>query len=284
MAANVRKIKTRIGNIEDIRQITKAMNAIAMTKLTRMKRRLVMSRSYMERIESFIAALLAQVPAETDPHPLVVENGSERVGILILNSDRGLCGRFKGDLNRKGEDLLKSFNGEGRILAGGEKARSFFSRRQKALLRDYAHLYEDPTPAVARQIASDLISLYLDGSLGRVVLVMMSFVSDLVQRVSVEEILPIKVETKESDMLIEPNLDQLLDFVLPFYLQGKIYAALVNTKTSEHAIRLQAMKSATDNANDLLKALTRSYNKARQQSITREIADIMGGAEALRER
>lgn len=283
MAANVRAIKGRIGNIENVRQITKAMNAIAMSRVTRMKRRLVEMRPYMEELEAFIAALLAQLSDRIEPHPLTVENRSAEVGILVLNADRGLCGRFKGDLNRKGEELLLELNRRGRILAGGEKARAHFTRRQVKILRNYAHLYEDPRTAVAEQIASDLISLYLEGTLGRVVLVYMHFVSDLVQRVVVEEVLPIKVEAKGVEALIEPNPIQMLEFALPFYLQGKIFAALMDSKTSEDAIRRQAMKNATDNADDLLKVLTRYYNKARQQSITREIADIMGGAEALRE-
>ena len=111
----------------------------------------------------------------------------------------------------------------------------------------------------------------------------MRFISDLRQRLVVEEVLPIRVEAKGRDALIEPDPARMLDVVLPLYLQGKIFSALLHTKTSEDAIRRQAMRNATDNADDLLKTLTRSYNKARQQSITREISDIMGGAEALRD-
>ena len=283
MAIGVRAIKGRIGNIENIRQITRAMNAIAMTKVTRMKRRLSEVRPYLEGLEAFLAALLAQIGEGTGPHPLTITNGSPYVGILVLNADRGLCGRFKGELNRKGYDLLAELDEKGRVLAGGEKARAYFARQRVEVLKGYVRVYEDPTTAIAHRMASDLISLYSEGMVGRVVLVYMRFISDLAQRVIVEEILPIRVESRGPEALIEPDLKDMLDFTLPLYLQGKLFSTLLETKTSEHAIRRQAMKNATDNADDLLKILTRTYNKARQQSITREIADIMGGAEALRD-
>ena len=132
-------------------------------------------------------------------------------------------------------------------------------------------------------MASDLISLFLNGKVGRVMLVYMRFVSDLAQRVTVEDLLPIRIEPTGTETLIEPDTVHLLNFALPMHVEGKLFSALLETKTSEHAVRRQAMKNATDNAEDLIKSLTRSYNKARQQSITREIADIVGGAEALRE-
>ena len=282
MAIGVRAIKGRIGNIENVRQITKAMNAIAMTKVTRMKRRLAAGQPYVGSVESFLEALLAQISANADPHPLTVENGSPYVGIVVFNADRGLCGRFKGDLNRKAHDLLSELEERGRLVIGGEKARTYFTRQRVDVLKTFVRVYEEPTSVFARTLASELISFFLKGEVGRVVLVYMKFLSDLAQRVVVEELLPIRVEAKGAEALLEPVGRRLLDTALPAYLAGRLFYALLETKTSEHAIRRQAMKNATDNAEDLLKLLTRSYNKARQQSITREIADIMGGAEALR--
>jgi len=284
MSANVRSIKGRIENIENIRQITKAMNAIAMTKVTRMKKRLLFTRPYLAETESFLSRLLGRTAGKLAPHPLTLENGSPYVGVFVLNSDRGLCGRFKGDLNRKGEEILAGLRPQGKLLAGGEKARTHFARRSVEVLKTYSHLYEEPSLQDATTIAADLVSFYREGAVGRVMLVYMQFVSDLGQRVVAEDLLPIRVAATDGDDLIEPDPAGALEFVVPFYLRVKILTALMETKTSEHAIRRQAMKSATDNADDLLVALTRSYNRARQQSITREIADIMGGAEALRER
>lgn len=282
MAQHVRAIKGRIGNIENIAQITRAMNAIAMTKVTRMKRRLAEVRPYLEELDRYIAQLIGRIPAEVEPHPLLAPNGSDAVGVMVLNSDRGLCGRYKGDLNRRGEELLRESGRDARLLAGGEKARSFFVRRGIKPLLSYPHVYDQPTAETARRMAGDLIGLYLEERVGRIVLVYMKFVSDLRQQLVVEEFLPVKATPETNDVLAEPNVEEMLDVSLRLSLQGRLYAALLETKTSEDAIRRQAMRNATDNAEDLLKALTRAYNKARQQAITREIADIIGGAEALR--
>ncbi len=282
MAQQVRAIKGRIGNIENIAQITRAMNAIAMTKVTRMKRRLAAVRPYLEELNGYIATLIGRIPPDAEPHPLTVPNGSDAVGVMVLNSDRGLCGRYKGDINRKGEELLGASAPDAELLAGGEKARVHFARRGIEPLRSYAHTYDQPTAETARRMAGDLIDLYLERQVGRIVLVYMRFVSDLKQVLVVEEFLPVSIEPEVNDVLVEPSVEEMLDVSLRLSLQGRLYAALLETKTSEDAIRRQAMKNATDNAEDLLKGLTRAYNKARQQEITREIADIIGGAEALR--
>ena len=282
MSQHVRAIKGRIGNIENIAQITKAMNAIAMTKVTRMKRRLHEMTPYISDLETFISELLGRRETDTEPHPLLVANESEAVGVFVLNSDRGLCGRYKGDLNRRAEEVMQKHAQDGRLLVGGEKARVHFSRRRIEPLLSFTHTYDPPSRAAATRMADAVIDLYLKGEVGRIVLVYMRFVSDLKQVLAVEEFLPVSAEPITNDMLVEPSVEEMLDISLRAYLRGKMYAALLDTKTSEDAIRRQAMKSATDNAEDLLKGLTRAYNKARQQAITREIADIIGGAEALR--
>jgi F-type H+-transporting ATPase subunit gamma len=131
-------------------------------------------------------------------------------------------------------------------------------------------------------MADDAMDLYLTGEVGAVRLVSMRFVSDLAQRLVFEDLLPVRLEPERSEFLVEPDVETILASTLPLYVRAKLYTVILETKTSEDAIRRQAMKSATDNAEDLQKTLTRSYNRARQQSITREIADIIGGAEALR--
>jgi F-type H+-transporting ATPase subunit gamma len=282
MAQYVRAIKSRIGNIEDIAQITSAMNAIAMTKVTRLKRRLAQVRPYFAELESFARKLAGQRAGSVEPHPLMVGNGVGKAAILVLNSDRGLCERYKGELNRAAEAELRDAGPSSRILAGGEKARAYFVRRGMEPLRSYVNVYEPPTWDAAVRIADDAIGLYRSGEVGRVKMVYMRFVSDLAQRLTVADLLPVKVEPEPSESLVEPDLATALENTLPLYVRVKLYTALLETKTSEDAIRRQAMRNATDNAEDLLETLRRSYNRARQQSITREIADIQGGAEALR--
>jgi len=282
MAQYVRAIKSRIGNIEDIAQITSAMNAIAMTKVTRLKRRLTQVRPYFAELESFARKLAGQHTGSGEPHPLMVGNGASKAAILVLNSDRGLCERYKGELNRAAEAELRDGGPSAQILAGGEKARAYFVRRGMEPLRSYANVYEPPTWDAAVRIADDAMDLYRSGEVGRVKMVYMRFVSDLAQRLTVADLLPVHVEPEPSEFLVEPDLATALENTLPLYVRVKLYTAMLETKTSEDAIRRQAMRNATDNAEDLLETLRRSYNRARQQSITREIADIQGGAEALR--
>jgi F-type H+-transporting ATPase subunit gamma len=204
------------------------------------------------------------------------------MAVLVLNSDRGLCERYKGELNHAAQSELAQSGSAARVLAGGEKARAYFARHGIEPLRTYVDVYEPPTWEAAARIADEVMDLYQRGEIGRVKLVYMRFLSDLSQKVAVVDLLPIALEPEHGDALVEPDLATILANTLPLYVRVKLYAAMVETKTSEDAIRRQAMKNATDNAEELLETLRRSYNRARQQSITREIADIIGGAEALR--
>jgi F-type H+-transporting ATPase subunit gamma len=282
MAQNVRALKGRIGNIENIGQITKAMNAIAMTKVTRMKRRLAETRPYIQGLTAFSQRMMGRLAADQESHPLLVDNGTTKAALFVLNADRGLCGRYKGELNRESENRVREYGADGQLILGGDKARAYFARRDVSVFATYAHVYDEPTEAIATRMADELISQYERCEIGRIDLIYMRFVSDLAQKLVVEPFLPLSIEATENDDLIDPEAEGMLDIALRMTLRAKLYAALIETKTSEDALRRQAMRAATDNAEDLLKNLTRVYNKARQQAITREIADIIGGAEALR--
>ncbi|MCK5828617.1 ATP synthase F1 subunit gamma [Candidatus Bipolaricaulota bacterium] len=282
MAQNVRALKNRIGNIENIGQITKAMNAIAMTKVTRMKRRLAETRPYIEGLTAFSQRMIGRLSSDEENHPLMVANGSSNVAVFVLNADRGLCGRYKGELNRTSEKLIHELGSDGQLILGGDKARAYFARRDVSILRTYTNVYDEPTEAIATRMADELMSLYEGGEVGRIELVYMRFVSDLSQEMVVQPFLPLSIDVDANDDLIDPEAEAMLNIALRMTLRATLYAALLETKTSEDALRRQAMRAATDNAEDLLKSLTRVYNKARQQAITREIADIIGGAEALR--
>jgi F-type H+-transporting ATPase subunit gamma len=282
MAQYVRAIRDRIRNIEDIEQITSAMNAIAMTKVTRLKRRLAHVRPYFADLEAFTRKLVGQWALDARPHPLTVDPGKANAAVLVLNSDRGLCERYKGELNHAAEAELAQAGPTAKLLAGGEKARAYFARRGIEPVRSYVGTYDPPTWEAAVRVGDEVIDLFQQGKIGRVKLVYMRFLSDLSQKVAVVDLLPIALEPEAGDALVEPDLSTAFASTLPLYVRVKLYAAMVETKASENAIRRQAMKNATDNAEELLESLRRSYNRARQQSITREIADILGGAEALR--
>ena len=282
MAQYVRAIKSRIANIEGIAKITNAMNAIAMTKVMRLKRRLASVGPYVEDLEAFTRRLAGQRAPDAVPHPLTVDRGPDRTTILVLNSDRGYCERYKGELNHAAEQELEKAGPAARVLAGGEKARTYFVRRGIEPLRSYANVYEPPTWTAAAGMADEIMDLFARGEIDRVRVVYMRFASDLSQKLGTVDLLPVAVQSEPGEALVEPDLPTALAEVLPLYVRAKLYALMIETKTSEEAIRRRAMKSATDNAEELLETLRRAYNRARQQSITREIADILGGTEALR--
>lgn len=304
----LREIRRRIASIDEVRQITKAMYTIALSRTFRLKEQLRSSRTYLTEATRVFRAVLAGVELKGgggdgdggEAHPLIqgpstpAPAGGPR-GVFVVNSDRGLCGRFPEELNRRAEELLRE--GAERIICGGERARRYFSPRADRrfkIIKEYIHFYDRPTFAQGKEIARDLMALFQAGELGAVDAVYMRFHSDLRQEVVVERLLPFPSQLGEPEegaesepgprplRLYEPSAWAVLEGFALQYLAARVYNILVESKTSEQAIRRQAMKNATDNADELIEELTLQFNKARQQAITKEIADIIGGAEALR--
>ncbi len=282
MGARVRQIRRRIGNVRHVRQITKAMYTIAATQVIQRKRVLAAARPFAEAAKRVLADLIATANRESVTHPLV--HGVERAGtaLLVVNADRGLCGRYVGDVNRTAVKAARE-KPQTQVLAGGDKAHRHFRRGPWPLVTSYVHVYDRPTVEIARQMRDDLLALY-ETKVGEAYVVYTYFRGELAQQVRVERLLPLDLPAgTPRDLLVEPELPIVVDSLARLYLTGRILGILHEAKASEHAIRRQAMKAATDNADELLEKLTLSYNKARQHRITSELADIMGGAEALRE-
>lgn len=282
MGARVRQIRRRIGNVRHVRQITKAMYTIAATHVMQRKRALNAARPFTDTAGSVLADLAATARQEGVAHPLVHGVSQTGTAVLVVSSDRGLCGRYAADLNRAGAELARQ-NAAVRILAGGDKAHRHFRRGPWPVVQHYVHAYDRPTVEVAHRVRDDLLALY-GTEVGEAYVVYTYFRGELAQQVRAERLLPFDLPPgKPQDLLIEPDLATGLGELAHLYLTGRLLRVLLEAKASEHAIRRQAMKAATDNADDILERLTLSYNKARQQRITTELADIMGGAEALRE-
>jgi F-type H+-transporting ATPase subunit gamma len=280
MAKRTRQILRRIQNIRHVRQITKAMYAIAATQVIQRKRALFAARPFGEGSEGALAELWAAARAAGISHPWFERAQRSGVAILVLNSDRGLCGRYVGDINRAALELAEGKEGVW-ILAGGDKAIRFFRARPWPVVAEYSHTYERPGLEAARRILADVVDGYRE--VGEVWAVYMKFHGELSQRVTRERLLPLEVpEAEAPDLIVEPGLPQLLGHAAELHLLGRIFLLLLEAKASEQAIRRQTMKAATDNADELIEKLTLLYNKARQHGITAELADIMGGAEALR--
>ncbi|MBS3740223.1 ATP synthase F1 subunit gamma [Candidatus Bipolaricaulota bacterium] len=303
--AQAREVKSRIDNIKDIKQITKAMNAIAMAKVTRLKKKLNKATPYREAAESKLK-LFTQSDLPRDSRgeeklsPLLTEGDGEGVGLVVFNSDRGLAGNYTVDLNRAARDFILSREEDLRLYAGGEKGRNFF-RKWDELERSWVGFYQEPEFSHAEAIGEELLEDFLGGKFRELWVVYMKFHSDLSQELKLEKILPLsrpdeteaekesEVSSKADDTtrieeyLFEPRKEDIVSTYCREWFLESIFWIILNTKTSEQAIRRKTMRDATDNADELIEDLTLTYNKARQQQITREIADIIGGAEALRE-
>ncbi len=294
-----REIKGRIANIKDIKQITKAMNAIAMAKVTRLKKKLSRAGPYQEVVNSKLELLLenrqeTERQEEESLSPLLSKGNGKEIGLAVFNSDRGLSGNYTIDLNRAARDFIRSKEEPVKLFAGGDKAYRFFHNWDQ-LEKSWVDFYQEPDFSRAESMGKELLAEFLEGEIGELWVIYMQFYSDLKQELRVEKILPLnpseeatqrdeeEEETGSEDYIFEPDQEEIVaDFLEEWFLE-KVFWVVLNTKASEHAIRRKAMRDATDNANELIEDLTLTYNKARQQQITREIADIIGGAEALRE-
>lgn len=292
--AQAREIEGRIANIKNIKQITKAMNAIAMAKVTRLKDKLEDARPYQEAINENLRLLKRSTgkgeDGEESVSPLLTEGNGDGIGLVVFNSDRGLSGNYTIDINRSARDFVRSRDREVSIYAGGEKGHNFFKDWEE-FESSWVDFYQEPDFNKAEAIGKELLDSFESGEFVELWTIYMKFNSDLNQELKVEKVLPLSAEEEEGEdagtpveeHLFEPEREEIMaDFLEEWFLE-RIFWIILNTKTSEHAIRRKAMRDATNNADELIDDLTMTYNKVRQQQITREIEDIIGGAEALRE-
>jgi F-type H+-transporting ATPase subunit gamma len=290
MGAKVRELRRRERSVQSTQQITRAMELIAASRIVRAQARAQRSRPFARALNDMIAMLAGEVRGS----PLLTER--ERItnaGLVVITSDRGLCGAYNSNVLREAERARRREMDQGRrvqVRAVGRKAIGFYKFRQVPLAAQHQGMSDHPTLDHAKEIAGEIIRQYVEGELDKVILGYTEFVSTFLQRARAVQILPVprpeeSEERKEGPRALfdfEPEPEELLDALLPRYVENRVYAALLESSASEHAARRRAMKSATDNASELLKVLRRGKNRARQSEITTEIADIVGGAEALR--
>jgi len=280
--ANTRDLKRRIKSVKNTSQITKVMEMVAATKMKRAQNQALSSRPYSENLSEALARLLPKINIES--HPLLSRNKSDKTGVILLSTDKGLVGALNTNLMRSVISLTASF------YTVGKKGRVFIARTGKDLKADFEN--EDTvTFRQAKQLAKMITEAYLAKDLGEVYLVYPQFVSTLKQEAKKKKILPIDPvilnvsegsrSLSANEFLFEPNVDSLLDFILIHQVEEQIYQALLETKASEHSARMVAMKNATDNAKDLVEDLQLNYNQTRQDAITREILEIASGSAAM---
>ncbi len=286
--ATLRDIRRKIAAVRKTQQITRAMNMVASAKLRGAQERMVAFRPYAEKYAEVMGSVAQRV--EADAHPLLVRREVKKVGMLLITSDRGLCGSFNTNLIVKAEKEMKARVAKGQqvcFFAVGRKGRDYFRRRKAEIRGSYVD-NRRITYDLAARVAEDLITSYVQEELDEVVMVYSRFVNLAIQRPALEGLLPF-VPSKEGeaagsavDYLYEPEPHILLEAILPEQIRVQVYHALLETNTSEQAARMTAMDNATRNCKDMIDRLTLVYNKARQASITKELMDIVGGAEALK--
>jgi F-type H+-transporting ATPase subunit gamma len=302
MAATLRELRGRIRSAGSIKKITKAQELIATSRIGRAQNRLQAARPYAFEITSMLTNLGNEAALD---HPLLVERDDpNRAGVLVVSSDRGLCGGYNSNVFRRAEELFSLIRQEGKtpiVYTVGRKALNYYKFRNWEITDSWNGFSEQPTYENAQEIASTLVDAFMagvddrgddpgdDGILGldELHIVSTEFKSMMSQSAVAHRIAPMVVEYVEEDTgprtlySFEPDATTLFDALLPRYLATRVYAALLESAASELASRQRAMKSATDNADDLIKALTLEANRERQAQITQEISEIVGGANAL---
>jgi F-type H+-transporting ATPase subunit gamma len=313
--ANLKSIRDRIQSVKNTKKITEAMRLVAAAKVRRAQEQVIATRPFADRLAQVLYGLQARLRFEEANLPLLRSREVRKVGLLVVTGDRGLCGAYNSNVIRRADERAKELKKEGidyTFVLVGRKAIQYFQRREQPIDATYANLEQIPTATEASQIADELLSLFLSETVDRVELIYTKFVSLVSSRPVVQTLLPLDpqglevsddeifrlttrsgqfevqrervttpAQTMPQDMIFEQNPVQILDALLPLYLNNQLLRALQESAASELAARMTAMNNASDNASELIGGLTLSYNKARQAAITQEILEVVGGAEAL---
>ena len=280
--ASARDIRRRIKSVKNIQQITKAMKMVAAARLRRAQERASASRPYTEKIQEVLANVVAN--ARDVAHPLLAARDVNRVGYLIVGADKGLAGAYTSNLMKEAVPQIYGRD-NAFIIAVGRKPRDYFRRRHYNVIGEYTGFSEKPTYDHAVELAADVARRFAAGELDEVYLIYTKFFSPINQKPTTIKLLPIDSDghqPSQTEYIFEPSAPDVLSQLLPKYLETLIYGALLQSAASELGARMTAMGSATDNAQDLISKLILNYNKVRQATITREISEIVGGAEALK--
>ncbi len=283
--SSLRDIKRRIKSVKNTQQITKAMKMVSAAKLRRAQEEITAARPYADRMLALIKRLASKT--SPDSHPLLTKQGGGRMQVVLITSDRGLCGSYNASLIRRTERFLseKSESTPSLYLIG-RKGTEYFKRRSVDVVKTTPMGSARPGYSFAREIAKDMIRSYVDEGLEETYIIFGEFKSALTQRPVVQRVLPIPVEeeTEEAggEIIFEPSEAGVLDRLLPSYVEVQVFRALLESSASEHGARMTAMDSASKNASEMISSLTLTYNRLRQAAITKELMEIIGGAEALK--
>jgi len=312
--ANLKEIRDRIKSVKNTRKITEAMRLVAAAKVRRAQEQVLKTRPFADRLAQVLHGLQSRLKFEDVDLPLLKARPVETVSIVVVSGDRGLCGAYNSNVIRRAENRIAEVKAEGlnyQLILIGRKATQYFQRRNHPIEATYTNLEQVPTAEEASRIADEFLSVFLSENVDRVELVYTKFVSLVSSKPVVQTLLPLDPQGLEAgddeifrltsrggnfevqrdrvsldnsplpqDMIFEQDPVQILNALLPLYLNNQVLRALQESAASELAARMTAMNNASDNASDLIKSLTLSYNKARQAAITQQIMEVVGGAEA----
>ena len=286
--AGGREIKTKIKSVQNTRKVTRALEMVSASKIRKAQDRMKASRPY-SRLMRQVIGHIAKANSEYI-HPFLAEREQvKRVGYIIVSTDRGLCGGLNSSMFRRILGDMREWQGKGvevDVVCIGQKASAFFRRLKVGMLGSVTHLGEQPKVEQLVGVIKVMLDGYSDGQLDRVFLCYNDFVNTMTQKPRQDQLLPLlaseSLESKHDwDYIYEPDAQGVLDHVLTRYVESLVYQAVLENLASEHAARMVAMKSASDNATKLIGTLNLIYNKARQAAITQEISEIVGGAAAV---
>ncbi|MGH7449984.1 MAG: ATP synthase F1 subunit gamma [bacterium] len=286
--ATLRTIRRRIGSVKSTQQITKAMKMVAAARLRKAQDRMLKARPYSKSLDDTLGHVAAKV--DSSLHPLLNVREPKRIGFVVVTGDRGLCGSFNANIIRRAANEMKQTQQSGvefELIAVGKKGFEHFNRRRYPIIEKYINFFDKLEFKHAQDIAALIQDQYVSEKLDRIYLVFNEFKSAVQQNIVVQQLLPIvprppQDEKFTTEFLFEPSPLKILDNLCSRYLNVEIWHALLESLAAEMGARMAAMSTATDNAKELIVQLTLYYNKVRQASITRELMDIVGGAEALR--
>ena len=284
--ASMRDIKRRKGSIQSTQQITKAMKLVSTVKLQKARSRAESTRPYSDQMYATVTSMLSK--SGNIDHPYLRKNDSKEAAVIVITSNRGLAGGYNTNITKLVTEsgLAKE---HAKIYAIGSKGRDYLDRRGYEIVKDYSEVINAPIYRDASDIGAELLESYVKGEIGEIYLAYTSFKNTVSHEPKLIKLLPVEVpENEEKDvkevtipMNYEPEEDEALNIIIPKYMTSLLYGALVEAVASENGARMQAMDSATSNAEAMIDDLTLKYNRARQGSITQELTEIIAGAEAI---
>jgi len=292
--ASLKAIRKRIGSVRNTQQITKAMKMVAAARLRRAQQAVEGARPYAEKLTQLLGRL-AGATGDLD-HPFLAEPGAAPPHVVVLTADRGLCGAYNANLLKLADTFRRSEEGrDAAMTICGRRGRDYFKKRGGNIAQEHVNLSDGLDRTLARTVARDVAERFVRGEAGSVYIVYSRFASALSQKPTLERLLPMTTDGAQADdqsgdgatagggpeYVYEPDANTILSALLPQYVEVKIFQAMLDATASEHGARMTAMESASRNASEMIERLTLEMNRARQAAITKELMEIIGGAEAL---